>query len=163
MELFALAVLHCKTFDHEVSPGTELEPRPAHMEEGEKAIVAHAPEDDLLKTWLLTCKSVPKQDGETLQSGGRPSRRTCTWRGRASRTQRLRQAWAYEAKQTVPVKGWLSGTTRTTKKGMAPSDCQALARQSQPHLRGPAAAGPRLVTCTLRMQSAASAVQKVRR
>jgi hypothetical protein len=62
-ELFALAVLLSETLDPEVSLGTELEPRPAHVKEGEDEIFVHVSEDNTLKAWLLKCKPVARVIG----------------------------------------------------------------------------------------------------
>ncbi len=64
-ELFVLAELLCETLDHEISPGTELGPRPVHAIEGEKEIFACPSQSNSLWEWLLKCKPVARVAGST--------------------------------------------------------------------------------------------------
>ncbi len=51
------------TLEHTFSPVAALEPRPAHVKEGEEEIVTKTSSDESLKAWLMTSRPVPRQDG----------------------------------------------------------------------------------------------------
>jgi hypothetical protein len=63
-QLFAFAALLYETLSPEVSPGTELEPRPGHMCEAEKEIFCRGPVAECpLLPWLLSCTPASRNEG----------------------------------------------------------------------------------------------------
>ena len=65
-QLFLLATLLYDTLDPEVSPGTELQPRPEHMAEGEEEVFAKTDSAEAMREWLIKCTPVARVSGVSM-------------------------------------------------------------------------------------------------